>query len=365
MQDAPEINRENINRFLCENCGANMVFDAKSGKLACPFCGHAQEIEAAGTVDEKDYYEFLQKGMQNLQPMARDAMQVGCGSCGAIVNFTPPETATQCDFCGAKIVAQPKSADPLVAPEGVLPFSVTDKQANANYKTWLSSLWFAPSKLKDMAQADKMSSIYIPYWTYDAFTESRYDGERGEYYYETETYTENGEQKSRQVRRTAWYSASGNVSRQFDDVCIPATRSLPEKYINNLEPWDLHELKSYEPAFLSGHKAQTYQIALDEGFGFFQKRAYNVIYEDARQDIGGDEQRVHDIQTNYSNVTFKHLLLPIYAGAYQFNGKVFQIVVNGRTGEVQGERPYSWLKIAALVVFILIVIMILAMIFGR
>jgi DNA-directed RNA polymerase subunit RPC12/RpoP len=364
MQNAPEINKENINRFLCENCGANMVFDAKSGKLACPFCGHAQEIEAAGTVDEKDYYEFLQKGMQNLQPMARDAMQVGCSSCGAIVNFTPPETATQCDFCGAKIVAQAKSADPLVAPEGVLPFSVTDKQANANYKTWLSSLWFAPSKLKVMAQADKMSSIYIPYWTYDAFTESRYDGERGEYYYETETYTENGEQKSRQVRRTAWYSASGRVSRQFDDVCIPATRSLPEKYIERLEPWDLQELKSYEPAYLSGHKAQTYQIALDEGFGFFQKRAYNVIYEDARADIGGDEQRVHDIQTDYSNVTFKHLLLPIYAGAYQFNGKVFQIVVNGRTGEVQGERPYSWLKIAALVVFIIFVIMILVAIFG-
>lgn len=365
MQNAPEINRENINRFLCENCGANMVFDAKLGKLACPFCGHAQEVEAKGVVEERPYEEFLQKGMQNLQPMARDAMQVGCSSCGAIVNFTPPETATVCDFCGAKIVAQPKSADPLVAPEGVLPFSVTDKQANQNYKTWLASLWFAPSKLKHLAEADKMSSVYIPYWTYDARTYSEYTGERGEHYFVTETYTSNGETKTRQVRHTRWHSASGAVSRDFDDVCIPATRSLPENYINNLEPWDLHELKSYEPAFLSGHKAQTYQIALDEGFELFKTRAYTVIHEDARRDIGGDEQRVHDIQTQYSAVTFKHLLLPIYAGAYRFGGKVFQIVVNGRTGEVQGERPYSWLKIAALVVCIIILIVILAAIFGR
>ncbi len=124
MQESPEINKENINRFLCQNCGANMVFDAKLGKLACPYCAHAQEIVAEGKVDERYYEEFLQRGMQNLQPMAKEAMQVRCDSCGAIVNFTPPETATQCSFCGGKIVAQPKAADPLIAPEGVLPFSV-------------------------------------------------------------------------------------------------------------------------------------------------------------------------------------------------------------------------------------------------
>lgn len=353
MENAPEINKENVNRFLCPNCGANMVFDPKSGKLSCPYCAHSQEIVADGRVDERDYQEFIQRGMQNLQPMAQDAMQVRCDSCGAIVNFTPPETATQCAFCGGKIVAQPKSADPLVAPEGVLPFSVPPPQAMGNFNQWIGSLWFAPSALKTMASADKLDSIYIPYWTYDADTNSNYDGERGDYYYETEYYEENGEQKSRQVRHTNWTYVSGEVSRHFDDVCIPATTSLPEKYIQKLEPWDLENLKSYEPAFLSGHKAQTYQIALDQGFTNFQSIANAVIREDARQSIGGDEQRVNNLSVNYYNITFKHLLLPIYAGAYRFNGKVFQIVVNGRTGEVQGERPYSWLKIGCLVFFIL------------
>lgn len=343
-----------------------MVFDPKKGKLACPYCAHSQEIVSDGTVDERDYNEFIRRGMQNLQPMAQNAMQSRCDSCGAIVNFTPPETSTVCDFCGAKIVAQPKAADPLVAPEGVLPFSITPPQAVSNYEKWLSSLWFAPSALKNMAQADKLSSVYIPYWTYDAYTQSYYTGERGEYYYETETYWENGEQKEREVRKTSWYPVSGNVWRQFDDVCIPATASLPEKYLNKLEPWDLQSLKPYEPAYLSGHKAQTYQIALDAGFEKFKKIAENVIYGDARSDIGGDEQRVNNVSTDYSNVTFKHLLLPIYAGAYRFNDKVFQIVVNGRTGEVQGERPFSWLKIGCLVFvilgFILFLIMLIALV---
>lgn len=364
MQNAPEIKRENINRFLCENCGANMVFSPQNGLLTCSYCGHTQEIDASGAVEEKDYDHFLQAGAQNLQPMAQDAMQVGCDSCGAIVNFTPPETARNCDFCGAKIVAQPKSADPLIAPEGVLPFRVTDKQANDALRNWISSRWFAPSKLKDFARPDKLSSIYIPYWTYDAFSQSSYAGERGEYYYETEYYEENGERKSRQVRHTNWYSASGHVTRQFDDVCVPATKSLPQKYLDRLEPWDLQELKSYEPAFLSGHKAQTYQVALPEGFEIFKQIADGVIQSDVRQDIGGDEQRIHNVSTDFSNITFKHLLLPVYAGAYQFNAKTFQIVVNGRTGEVQGDRPYSWIKITLFVLFIILIIAILVMIFG-
>ena len=74
-----------------------------------------------------------------------------CSSCGAIVTFVPPEVASECDFCGAKIVAQPKSADPTVAPEGVLPFHITQPQASAHVKQWISSRWFAPNALKRFA----------------------------------------------------------------------------------------------------------------------------------------------------------------------------------------------------------------------
>jgi len=364
MQKPSIIDKESVNRFLCPSCGGNMVFDPQNGQLTCPYCRHTQAIEAVGAVSEISYEDFLRRGALNLQKMATDAMQVSCSSCGAIVNFTPPETARNCDFCGAKIVAQAKSADPLIAPEAVLPFCITTRQATENFNGWVKSLWFAPSKLKDFARPEKISSVYIPYWTYDAYAESEYSGERGEHYYTTENYTENGESESRQVRHTRWYSASGAVERDFDDVSVPATKSLPQKYLDALEPWDFGELKSYEPAYLSGHKAQTYQVALPEGFESFKTRVSSVILNDVTQDIGGDEQRVHDVQTEYSDVTFKHLLLPIYAGAYQFGGKTFQIVVNGRTGEVQGERPYSWLKIAALVLFLIVLATILIAVFG-
>lgn len=341
-----------------------MGFDAASGGLACPYCGHKQTIATdGGEVVERDFHSFLRPENQRLQPMAQDAMQVSCETCGATVTFVPPETAKNCDFCGGKIVAQPKSADPLVAPEGVIPFSVTSQVASSQLKSWINSRWFAPSNLKVLAQPDKVGSVYIPYWTYDADSYSQYTGERGEHYYDTEYYTENGEQKTRQVRRTNWFGTSGAVSRHFDDLYIPATKSLLPDYIRRLN-WEFSALVPYEPGYLAGHKAQTYQVSLEEGFEEFKKQASAIIYNDVRHDIGGDEQRVHNVQTDYSNITFKHLLLPVYAGAYRYNNRVFQIVVNGKTGEVQGERPYSWLKIALFVAAILFVLMIIMIIFG-
>lgn len=336
-----------------------MGFDPQFGQLACPYCGHKKAVEpSGGTISEKDFYSFLRPDEQRLQPMAINAMQVSCETCGATVTFVPPQTAGDCDFCGGKIVAQPKSADPLVAPEGVLPFSVTSQNASTALKSWISSRWFAPNNLKVLAQPDKIGSVYIPYWTFDADSQSDYTGERGEYYYETEHYTENGERKSRQVRRTSWHHTSGAVSRHFDDLYIPATKSLLPEYTKELN-WEFGELVPYEPAYLAGHKAQTYQVSLEEGYESFKADANAVIYNDVRHDIGGDEQQVHNVNTDYSNITFKHLLLPVYAGAYRYNNKVFQIVVNGRTGEVQGERPYSWLKIGCLTIIIIVALLII------
>jgi hypothetical protein len=56
------------------------------------------------------------------------------------------------------------------------------------------------------------------------------------------------------------------------------------------------------------------------------------------------------MQTGYSALTYKHLLLPVWMLAYRFQEESYQVIVNACTGEVQGERPYSWVKITLAVV---------------
>jgi len=80
-----------------------------------------------------------------------------------------------------------------------------------------------------------------------------------------------------------------------------------------------------------------------------------VIARDVRFDIGGDRQRIHDIDTAVGAVTFKHVLLPVWLAAYKYRGETYRFVVNGRTGRVQGERPWSAWKIAIAVVLGLLV----------
>jgi DNA-directed RNA polymerase subunit RPC12/RpoP/ribosomal protein S27E len=359
-----------IHSYPCSACGADLVFEPRDGFLTCPYCGHKEAIpESTERVEEQSYEQHLLIRPEQMAKLAVNALEVQCQSCGAKSIFTPPQVAGRCEFCGVQIVAQPKSADPIITPGGLLPFCITQQQVSSDLRRWLSSRWFAPNDLKRFAEPEAIHGIYLPFWTYDTNTTTDYTGQRGEYYYVTETYYERDQgrqvQRARQVRHTRWYSASGTVPGSFDDVLIPATVSLPADRLAALEPWDMTELRSYDPAFLSGFKAQRYQVDLKQGFELMKQIIAPSIESAVRSDIGGDEQRIESLSTAYSDIMFKHLLLPVYAGAYRYNGKVFQILVNGRTGEIQGERPYSVWKITLLVVAVLILVLILVIVFGN
>jgi hypothetical protein len=51
--------------------------------------------------------------------------------------------------------------------------------------------------------------------------------------------------------------------------------------------------------------------------------------------------------------------MPVWIGSYRFAGKPYQIVVNGQSGEVEGDRPWSKWKIVLAVMLVLIVLLLL------
>ena len=153
-------------------------------------------------------------------------------------------------------------------------------------------------------------------------------------------------ERVRVVTKTRWTPAAGVVSRFFDDVLVLASASLPRAVTERLEPWDLANLTPYQEAYLSGFRAEMYQVELDQGFERAREIMALTIRRDIERDIGGDHQRIHAADTRYDDISFKHILLPVWMSAFRFRDKVYRFVVNGRTGEVQGERPYSPWKIA-------------------
>ena len=332
-------------QYPCANCGANVEFAPGTTVLKCPYCGAETQLAPTGRqIQEHSYAQFT--GLPR-KPIATLAPHVfTCKGCGAITQSD--KISDRCQFCAAPLVADVSSGD-MVMPEAVLPFGVDRPALRDALKGWTSSRWFAPNGLKKVTAAESSHSTYLPHWTYDARTVSNYWGERGDHYWETETYTENGETKTRQVQKTRWRSASGTVARDFDDVLITGTTRVTPKHLDKLEPWPLPESEPYRPEYLAGHETLRYDVEPESGLETAKSRMASVIEQDVRGDIGGDEQRVRQVDTQYGDVAFKLMLLPVWIACYLHAGRTYNILVNGRTGEVVGERPYSAAKIAAAV----------------
>jgi hypothetical protein len=154
------------------------------------------------------------------------------------------------------------------------------------------------------------------------------------------------------VQKVRWHPARGHVQRHFDDVVVLGSRSLPAWITDRLGPWDLHDLRPYTPEYLTGFQSEAYQVALGEGFENAKEKMRAALQSDVAADIGGDLQRIERMEIRHLEPTFKHILLPAWLGAFRYGGKAYRLCVNGRTGLVQGERPYSAWKIALAVLFV-------------
>ncbi len=299
-------------------------------------------------IQELDYRRALAADLPEDEIEETRVLQ--CTNCGAQVEFDEKTHATECPFCATPVVTG-TGQHRHIKPKAVLPFILDEDQARDAMTQWLGSLWFAPNGLQDFARKGRrMQGIYVPYWTFDADTKTSYSGQRGTVYYETRTRTVNGERRTERVAKIRWRNVSGRVARFFDDVIVLASRSLPKRYTDALQPWDLSQLEPYQPEYLAGFRAEGYTVELDEGFAEAQQIMNRIIERDVRFDIGGDRQRIHDMNTSIRDVTFKHILLPVWLAAYKYQGKTYRFVVNGCTGRVRGERPWSAWKIAVAVV---------------
>lgn len=342
-------------RFPCGQCGAQLRFTPGQKRLTCQYCGHEQDIPFTAE-DRSAALEPLDLAAALANRLPPDAIEetrvLNCDTCGAQVEFDPAEHARQCPFCGSPVVTD-TGTHRHIKPAAVLPFRLSERDAHESMNRWLKGLWFAPNGLKQYARSDRrLDGLYVPYWAFDAATATKYTGERGDAYYETRTV--NG--KTQRVRKIRWSPRRGHVERQFHDVLAMAAKSLPPGYTRNLEPWMLGDLSPYQPEFLSGFRAEGYTIDLPEGHEEAVRRMDEVIRQDIRRDIGGDEQRIHTVDTRRDDEKVKHILLPIWMAAYRYRDKSYRFVVNGQSGKVQGERPWSVWKIAGAVAAAVLVV---------
>lgn len=348
-------------KFPCRACGAHLEFNPKAQALTCAYCNYVEQIpQSAEEVVERSYEDYLKASRAGLHVSSGAEVEVKCHACGAVIMMQANVVTQDCPFCGVHLQSQPHATEPFIEPSAILPFKIDHAGAKGAFQNWIRGLWFAPNALKQIGELGKLVGMYTPFWTFDTMTLTFYRGQRGTHYWVTEDYIANvngrNVPRTRRVQHTRWQPVSGSVQHWFDDVTVLASRGMPAEYAQDLDPWDLKALTNFRAEYLSGFRTERYQVGLEEGFSRAQQFMQPTLHALICRDIGGDAQQVQSASTQYSGVTFKHVLLPIWISAYRYAGQLHRILINARTGEVQGSRPYSPWKIAGAVLLALAVI---------
>ena len=385
-----------VRAFPCKSCGAKLSFSPGSKTLKCPYCAAVNDIpDTDDTVEELSLDAWLAKLEGESETHQQE--QIKCSNCGGEQTLAANLYASACTFCGTPLTSK-SYAQRLIKPKSLVPFKVTKLQAQDKWRAWIKGLWLAPSALKNYAQSDGgIKGIYVPYWTFDAQTYTQYSGQRGEDHSESYDSTNSkGETVTETRTRTDWTNVSGNVSFFHDDVLVPGSTSsydgtavagrgsasaaamksalvsnagavgnmIAAQFSTSLRTWNTKELVPYQDEYVTGFQAEAYQIGLKASFVTAKQIIEDKVQQLVRADIGGDHQRITSINTQFSHLTFKHILLPMWVSAYIYGGKTYRFVVNGQTGEVQGESPKSGWKIFFLVCAILFALFVFLAIFG-
>lgn len=352
-------------KFACPACGAEAQWNPAKQALVCPYCGTvspAKLDEATGEVVERDLAAALRDLPADRRGWQAEKTSVRCQSCQAISVFDASRVGQRCDFCGSTSLLPVEQMQAPIRPESLLEFKLSDTQVRDLVRSWYGSRWFAPNALKSRALTDTLHGLYIPYWTFDAHVHADWTAESGDYYYVSESYTDQqGRRQTRRVRKIRWYPSSGSLDHFFDDELVPASRGVQQDLLRKVEPFPTTtNLKPYEPGYLAGWVVEQYQIDLVAAAQHSREVMEAKTRDLCAKEVPGDTHRNLEVQADFSGQTFKHVLVPVWLVAYNYGSRTFQIVVNGYTGVIAGKYPLSWIKITlaglALIILVLIVL---------
>ncbi len=344
----PEV--QALQKRPCPECGGDTEWNPAKQALVCPYCGTVvpgQPSAEGGAVVEHDLAQALREVGDEARGWKADKISVKCQSCQAISVIDRDRAAQRCEFCGSPSIQPYEETKDPVRPESLLPFKVADTTVRDRIRQWYRTRWFAPNRLKKAALTDTLKGVYLPYWTFDAQAFAQWTAESGYHYYVTETYRDsNGNTQTRQVQHTRWVPSSGQLRHFFDDTLVPGSVGVEQDLLRGIEPFPTtKDLVPYDPGYIRGWVVERYQVDLGRAANTSREMMDAQLRTLCAQQVPGDTYRNLQVQAQYSNRTFKHVLLPVWLLTYTLGSRVFQVLVNGFTGTIAGRRPYSWIKI--------------------
>jgi predicted RNA-binding Zn-ribbon protein involved in translation (DUF1610 family)/predicted heme/steroid binding protein/ribosomal protein L37AE/L43A len=336
--DAPET-------FTCPQCGAATRFNIASGGVACEHCGYIKPAAQAAPVGRRaEEFEFtLETLSQAEQGWGVARRELSCDNCGA--SLTLPESAltVTCPFCASNKVNMRTASTEQLRPRFLVPFKVLPEEIRKRAVAWLGKGWFHPAELSSASVVDRFNGVYLPFWTFDATITAAWKAQVG---HERQVrYYDSGSKSWRTRTVIDWRWEDGQVTVKIDDLVVPGSSRISRIILERLQPFNLNELAAYAPDYLAGWQAQAYDVTLpqawEQGKTLMRDRAKKACYDDIRS----SHVRNFSMNADFGEEVWRYILLPVYLAAYRFENKVYQVMANGQTAAVAGQKPVAWWKV--------------------
>ena len=308
----------------CPSCGATMTFEPGFNNIVCMTCGYKEvvpELVSKVPVEEKN---FLTAQNTASHDWGMEAKLVQCRQCGAVTLQNKLQLSGLCPFCGSNSLDSADPGNDIMAPDGVVPFKITEQRAFYIFSEWIKDRFLAPELLAKDARLNKFYGIYLPLFTFDVLTDNRYTGH----------YNENN--------RTLF--KSGRFWYQVDDFPVVASKQLASDklLLSVVSDYRTNEAKPYTPAAISGFPCEHYSIGLHEAWNSSGKELEFLIKNQVNNQDKSKFLMGIELATDYYNLKYKYLLVPAWLNSFVYDNKLYMIVINGQTGKIDGQWPKSF-----------------------
>ena len=324
-------------KYSCKNCGAELFFDPKTGKLHCDYCGSDFDPELYDFTPEDEAKEdqtipqFSEEGGPDAsysgdtatdESVSLDDLVVyKCPNCGAEVITSKKTVATTCVYCNRAITLTGNVSGEF-RPDYVLPFKKERKDVEAAYRALCKHSFLTPRLFSHDSTVEKIKGMYVPYWMYT------FDGV-----------------SSMQVR-------AENDNDMMDSI----------------EPFDFSQLTKFNPAYLTGFYTQRWDETSEENEPRAKERAHKALSEAVLSHTGSYNTRTIESEHNeWSEVKVEQVMIPVWMMYTEYKGKKYVFGMNGQTGKMMGRiprDPVRIIEVGGIVFFISQVIMMILRILG-
>ncbi len=286
-----------------------------------------------------------------------------CGHCGASLAFDRVRTE-MCPYCASPNFVERPPAAGQPDPRFVVTFVGDADVARRALDRWLGSRSIYITLLADSAvkraRIEDMRGIYVPAYLYSAVAHTNYHAQIGEHYTETETYTATNQEgktetRTRTVTRTEYRPLAGYHVGYVTDVIVSASHGLSNRELSGIEPFDLKQMRRFDPALVSGWIAEEFAHGPDASERTCRTEAVDQVGHELRRFMPGDSYSDLSWRTNVAWESIDPILVPVWVLAlrYREDKDPLRVVINGQTGKVAGKVPLSAWKVAVAVLALL------------